>query len=64
MFISRRNFIQKSTVTTAFLGLGRYANAQVAPPDIQAYDNQVEAYGPLVRDPKQIMDLPSGPRHH
>jgi len=75
MSLSRRQFVQRTAVTAGFTGLARYLHAQGAGrggargagagggtnlPELQPYLNEVEGYGPLVADPKQIMDLPKG----
>ena len=55
MKTSRRDFLKSAaTVTAAFSGLSRYASAQ-APAGAGP-----GKYGPLVRDPKRIFDLPAG----
>lgn len=65
MNLSRRQFVrQGAAVTAGFVGLGRWLDAQGRPgsaaPDLQPYRNEVHGYGPLVADPKQILDLPQG----
>ena len=66
MAISRREFVRHgAAVTAGFVGLGRYLAAQAragGPPstDLQPYLNEVEGFGPLVPDPKQLLDLPKG----
>jgi secreted PhoX family phosphatase len=66
MAISRREFVRHgAAVTAGFIGLGRYLSAQGragGPPstDLQPYLNEVEGFGPLVPDPKQLLDLPKG----
>ena len=64
MTFSRRQFVHSAAVTAGFVGLGRYLSAQGRvggpPSELQPYLNEVEGYGPLVPDPKQIMDLPKG----
>ena len=68
MSISRRQFVrQGAAVTAGFVGLQRLLVRAVArgsavepDADLQPYLNEVEGYGPLVTDPKQIMDLPKG----
>jgi secreted PhoX family phosphatase len=67
MSISRRQFVrQGAAVTAGFMGLERLLSSQ-APPgfgrggtDLQGYLSEVEGYGPLLNDPRQIMDLPKG----
>jgi secreted PhoX family phosphatase len=53
---SRRQFLAASGAAAAFAGFARFANAQSAAP----YRSEVHGYGPLVRDPKAILDLPEG----
>lgn len=64
MRIPRRQFVQSLTVSAGFMGLSRWAWAQGGLPDAprlaQPYLNEVEAYGPLVPDPKRLLDLPKG----
>lgn len=65
--ISRRRFVRQVAVSAAFLGLGRYADAQGPGPGgrggrgpLQPYLNEADGYGPLVDDPARILDLPDG----
>ena len=64
MFASRRQFLQTAAATAAFTGLARVANAQLqVGPDGYSqpgYASEVEGYGELVRDPKEVFDLPEG----
>lgn len=69
MAISRRALLTGALTTAAFGGLSRYAGAQTdtqspvpTPTGIQAdrYVNEVQAYGPLVRDSAGLFDLPEG----
>ena len=74
MGISRRQFVRGAAVSAGFLGLSRHLHAQARgaapvqgrgavpppPPEIQPYINEVEGYGPLVADPRRILDLPKG----
>jgi uncharacterized protein len=68
MTISRRQFVGSTAITAGFVGLGRYLSAQGrtgGPPagpqsDLQPYLSEVEGYGPLLPDPKRLLDLPKG----
>jgi secreted PhoX family phosphatase len=66
MAISRRQFVRGAAVSAGFLGLSRYLGAQgagTAPgigPGLQPYLGEIEGYGPLVADPRRILDLPKG----
>ncbi|OGN49716.1 MAG: phosphatase [Caulobacterales bacterium RIFOXYB1_FULL_67_16] len=57
MKLHRRGLIA-STAALAFSGLARHAAAQGEGDD--TYLNEVHGYGPLVRDPGQLLDLPEG----
>ena len=46
-------------VALAFAGLARNAHAQTAPAE-ETYANEVHGYGPLIRDPNRLLDLPEG----
>ncbi|MDZ4361887.1 alkaline phosphatase PhoX [Brevundimonas sp.] len=59
MRIDRRNLIATSAAAAAFTGLARNVQAQVATTE-ETYVNQVEGYGPLLRDPNRLLDLPQG----
>ncbi|MGV8928192.1 MAG: alkaline phosphatase PhoX [Brevundimonas sp.] len=54
----RRELIAGSAAALAFTGLARHARAQTATEE--TYVNQVPGYGPLVRDPNRLLDLPEG----
>lgn len=55
----RRDLIAGSAAALAFTGLARHAHGQAAPTQ-ETYINQVPGYGPLVRDPNRLLDLPEG----
>jgi uncharacterized protein len=55
MSVSRRNFGLGLTAV-AFAGLSRYAYAQMPP----MAKSEVYGYGPLIRDPNSLIDLPKG----
>lgn len=57
MKLHRRGLIA-STAALAFSGLARHAAAQTE--SEETYLNDVHGYGPLVRDPGQLLDLPEG----
>lgn len=64
MFASRRQFLQTAAATTAFAGFARFADAQITA-DADGYSNpgyasEITGYGPLLRDPAEIFDLPEG----
>ncbi|HVZ30255.1 MAG TPA: alkaline phosphatase PhoX [Asticcacaulis sp.] len=61
MILSRRSLFSAAAATSlAFSGLGKRAFAAVRedPATDPGYVNEVEAYGPLVPDPKGLIDLP------
>jgi secreted PhoX family phosphatase len=66
MAISRRAFVHRAAAVTAgFVGLERLLGAQGRGGGrgggaVQGYLNQIEGYGPLIDDPRRIMDLPRG----
>ncbi len=60
MFASRRQFLATAGATAAFAGLARFADAQTPGAEPAAYRSEVTGYGPLIRDPKAILDLPAG----
>jgi uncharacterized protein len=75
MALSRREFVRGAAISAGFLGLGKFAGAQAggraggvgragaAPlPRVlpQPYLSEIEGYGPLVADPRRILDLPKG----
>lgn len=55
MQLDRRHFTIGLTAV-AFAGLARYAHAQMPP----VSRNEVPGYGPLLRDPNELIDLPKG----
>ncbi|HYG26126.1 MAG TPA: alkaline phosphatase PhoX [Caulobacteraceae bacterium] len=55
MHLSRRGLIAGAATAAAFSGLARATGAEAT-----AYTNEVHGYGPLVRDPRGIFDLPAG----
>ncbi|NBB51635.1 DUF839 domain-containing protein [Rhizobium sp. CRIBSB] len=59
MSILRRDVIITAAAATAFTGLARNVKAQTAA-ETESYVNQAEGYGPLVRDPNGLFDLPEG----
>lgn len=59
MRIDRRNLIATTAAAAAFTGFARNVQAQVATTE-ETYVNQVEGYGPLLRDPNRLLDLPQG----
>ena len=61
MFLDRRGLIA-SSAALAFAGMARHAAAQTAARTggEETYVNQVHGYGPLVRDPNRLLDLPEG----
>ena len=53
----RRQFIKNfSAVAAGFLGLKRFTEASLN--SEQAYENQIDIYGDLVKDPQNLIDLP------
>jgi secreted PhoX family phosphatase len=55
--VSRRKFIQSSGIATlGFMGLYQFVNPLSAKPAL----NNTAGYGPLVKDPKGILNLPKG----
>lgn len=57
MSLSRRAFIASAATSLAFAGFSARAQDEALP---DAYLNEVEGYGPLLPDPKGLLDLPSG----
>ncbi|HWQ87411.1 alkaline phosphatase PhoX [Brevundimonas sp.] len=53
----RRDLIAGSAAAFAFTGLARNVQAQAGG---ETYVNQVAGYGPLIRDPNRLLDLPEG----
>lgn len=62
MSFSRRAFVASAAASLAFAGFAargaQAAGEREARPE--SYLNEVEGYGPLVADPKRILDLPAG----
>jgi len=60
MSLSRRLFLSGAATTVAFSGFAQRSAAQEAAAKAETYRNQVFGYGPLVKDPHGIFDLPAG----
>lgn len=61
MRLQRRDLLTGSAAAVAFSGLARNVHAQAAPAaGEETYVNEVPGYGPLVRDPNRLLDLPEG----
>lgn len=61
MRIDRRSLFSTGAAAIAFGGLARHASAQTSPaPVAETYVNEIAGYGPLVRDPNGLLDLPRG----
>jgi secreted PhoX family phosphatase len=58
MPFSRRAFIASAATSMAFAGFGVRAQDEAA--ELPSYLNEVEGYGPLLPDPKGMLDLPRG----
>lgn len=58
MRLQRRDLLTGSAAALAFSGLARSVSAQTATEE--TYINEVHGYGPLVRDPNRLLDLPEG----
>lgn len=58
MRLPRRDLLTGSAAALAFAGLARNVQAQEAAEE--TYLNEVPGYGPLVRDPERLLDLPEG----
>ncbi len=58
MLFDRRRLLAAAPTALAFSGLARHAAAQAA--GEETYLNDIEGYGPLVRDPNRLLDLPEG----
>ncbi len=58
MRLPRRDLLTGSAAALAFSGLARNVQAQAATEE--TYVNEVPGYGPLVRDPNRLLDLPEG----
>lgn len=61
MSFSRRSFLGASATSLAFGAFS--ARAQDEAVEAETYLNEVEGYGPLVSDPKGLLDLPAGFRY-
>jgi len=61
MALSRRLFLGAAATSLAFSGFS--ARAQDEAPELETYLNEVEGYGPLIPDPKGMLDLPKGFRY-
>lgn len=59
MRILRRDVVTTGAAALAFSGLARNVHAQTAP-EPETYINEVHGYGPLVKDPNGLFDLPEG----
>ena len=59
MRLQRRDLLTGSAAALAFSGLARSVSAQTTVTE-ETYVNQVHGYGPLVRDPNRLLDLPEG----
>ena len=53
---SRRHFLKQTAVTSAFLGLSRFATRSAHGAD----GEEGYRYGKLIPDPQRIFDLPAG----
>jgi secreted PhoX family phosphatase len=60
MSLSRRLFMSGAATTLAFSGFARRSDAQGAKAPAETYHNEVHGYGPLLKDPHGIFDLPAG----
>ena len=58
MRFDRRSLLTTGAAALAFSGFARHAAAQAA--GGETYVNEVPGYGPLVRDPNGVFDLPEG----
>ncbi len=59
MRLQRRDLLTGSAAALAFTGLARSVHAQSVATE-ETYVNEVQGYGPLVRDPNGLFDLPEG----
>jgi secreted PhoX family phosphatase len=59
MSLSRRLFLSGAATSLAFSGLALRSDAQTASV-AETYLNEVYGYGPLIKDPHGIFDLPAG----
>lgn len=59
MRLPRRDLLTGSAAALAFSGLARNVHAQAAAAE-ETYVNEVPGYGPLIRDPNRLLDLPEG----
>jgi secreted PhoX family phosphatase len=58
MLLNRREFTAAGAAALAFCGAARATQSEQ-----QTYRNEVEGYGPLLRDPAGLLDLPRGFRY-
>ncbi len=58
MPLSRRGFIAATATSLAFSGFA--VRAQETDQESETYRNEIEGYGPLIVDPRRMLDLPSG----
>lgn len=64
MTLSRRRFLSHAAAITAgFAGLRHFAGCASGPTAHQ-HASGIAGYGPLVPDPKKLLDLPAGFRYH
>jgi secreted PhoX family phosphatase len=61
MPFSRRGFLASTATSLAFSGFA--ARAQDGDQDAPTYRNEIEGYGPLIPDPRRMLDLPAGFRY-
>ncbi len=58
MKISRRSFLSRASVTSAFAGYA--ALAACSPKAVKSFAMTTDQYGPLKSDPNSVLDLPKG----
>lgn len=58
MPLSRRGFVASAATSLAFSGFAVRAQESGQAPE--TYRNEVEGYGPLITDPRRMLDLPKG----
>ena len=59
MLIQRRDLVSTGAAALAFSGLARSVHAQAAQEE-ETYINEAPGYGPLIKDPNGLFDLPEG----